>query len=192
VFLDEENVPTRFSESSMTDVYATLIGSIDAVKLNRLYQLVIANSKIKSSDNFHLLIQSIGGEPSAAHAIYDLLQHSGLKVNTYNAGSIQSGAVIVFCAGSVRTTSPNAYFMIHETYRPMANNLTVGAAESLAKQLTLDNAIQLKVYKNTFNFTDESLPKEDWFIDGHTALSIGLAQNLGSFAVPAGTDVIEI
>lgn len=60
-----------------------------------------------------MLVSSPGGMVRAGIAAYNYLKGIPVEVATHSYGQTDSVAVVVFCAGSVRSCSPNARFLIH-------------------------------------------------------------------------------
>jgi ATP-dependent protease ClpP protease subunit len=77
--------------------------------LTRAVDHYVANGVKK----IHLMMNSLGGEVFAGQAAFNQIRIRGVEVDTYNIGSVQSMAVLLFCAGARRYCLPNSIFMIH-------------------------------------------------------------------------------
>ncbi len=65
-------------------------------------------------EDIHLIIQSPGGQVTAALAILDTMDLCGCDVNTYVFGEAASAAALLASAGKRRFIAPNAEMMIHQ------------------------------------------------------------------------------
>lgn len=61
----------------------------------------------------HLLMASKGGLVDPGMAIYNLLRGIPARVTTYNYGSVDSIAGVIYCAGTRRLATPHCSFLIH-------------------------------------------------------------------------------
>ncbi len=61
----------------------------------------------------HLLMASAGGLVDPGMAIYNFLRGIPVPVSTYNYGSVDSVAGVIYCAGSHRVATPHCKFLIH-------------------------------------------------------------------------------
>lgn len=65
-------------------------------------------------DDLTLLMSTPGGSVFHGLSIYNYLQGLPLKnLTTHNFGSVDSIGVVIYCAGKVRNSSPQARFLIH-------------------------------------------------------------------------------
>lgn len=60
-----------------------------------------------------LLISTPGGSVFHGISAYNYIRSLPVELVTYNFGSVDSIGVVLFCAGKVRKSVPNARFMIH-------------------------------------------------------------------------------
>lgn len=76
--------------------------------------ITVIESKLRENfDNFKILISSPGGTVFHGISAYNFLKGIPAKIETYNFGSADSIATVIFCAGSKRFCVPNARFLIH-------------------------------------------------------------------------------
>jgi len=88
---------TPVSEQSSIDLMTTIDSAI--------------NSGV---DDLTLLMSTPGGSVFHGLSIYNYLQGLPLKnLTTHNFGSVDSIGVVIYCAGKVRNSSPQARFLIH-------------------------------------------------------------------------------
>jgi ATP-dependent protease ClpP protease subunit len=60
-----------------------------------------------------LLINSGGGEMNAVKTAYEHLKNLPFTLHTHNMAEASSSAAAIYCAGDIRTASPNAVFILH-------------------------------------------------------------------------------
>jgi ATP-dependent Clp protease, protease subunit len=69
-----------------------------------------------------IVISSPGGDMASAFAAYNILRSVPAEITTFNVGTIDSAAMLIYCAGKYRYSFPSpARFLIH------SNALTLGA-----------------------------------------------------------------
>ncbi len=93
---------------------------IDSNTVNML--LAVVNNQIRLGvKKITIVISSPGGDTASAFAAYNILKNVPAEITTFNAGNIDSAAMLIFCAGQHRYSFPNpARFLIH------GNALTLG------------------------------------------------------------------
>ncbi|MDO8582043.1 MAG: ATP-dependent Clp protease proteolytic subunit [bacterium] len=74
---------------------------------------VVENMIRSKVNNILLLISSPGGSVFHGVSIYNFLKRAPIKVETFNFGSVDSIASVIYCSGSKRYCVPNARFLIH-------------------------------------------------------------------------------
>ena len=74
-------------------------------------------------------ISSSGGVTVAALAAYQYLKGQPLEITTHNFGSVASAAVILFCAGSKRYSTPLGTFNIHGSLWSSRANQQLGESQ---------------------------------------------------------------
>ena len=89
------------------------------------------------SEHIHLLISSGSGSVFHGISMYNYLKGLNINITTYNFGSADSIATVLFCAGKNRICVPNARFLIH----PVSLNLN---APLLQKESLLASARMLR------------------------------------------------
>lgn len=94
-----------------------------------LKQVVNQINNNKDAEILNVHIRSEGGDVNEGFAIHDALVNSGKEIKTIGEGIVASIATVIFLAGSTRSMSKNAEFMIHNPW-----SVGVGAAEDLEKQ----------------------------------------------------------
>jgi len=73
-----------------------------------------------------IIINSGGGDPNCAFAIYDAVKRSGVCVETIAEGSVASAAVIIYLVGEKRLITPHSSIMVHKS--------RIGGFDSMTKE----------------------------------------------------------
>lgn len=111
----------------------TYIKFFAAVNSNTVKRLmaVIEDSLKKGAERFVILISSGGGTVFHGLSAYNLLKGIPAEVITHNFGSVDSVAVVMYCAGSKRLCVPHARFLLHG----LGHNVAEGTRWISEKQL---------------------------------------------------------
>jgi ATP-dependent Clp protease protease subunit len=98
---------------------------IDTNSVNML--LAVVNAQVRTGvKKITIVISSPGGDTTAAFAAYNILKNVPVELTTFNAGNIDSAAILIYCAGKHRYSfAAPARFLMH------SNALTLGAAVPL-------------------------------------------------------------
>lgn len=85
---------------------------IDENSIKKLMNVV--QEKLKEEvEKFVLLISSSGGNVFAGVTGYNFLKGLPIDVETHNFGMAASSALVLFCAGTKRYSTPHASFLLH-------------------------------------------------------------------------------
>jgi len=86
-----------------------------------------------------LLISTPGGNVFQGLSIYNYLKGVPITVKTHNFGSVDSIGVVIYCAGSERSSSPQARFLLHGVSANFRNeSLEEPQLEERLKSLKID------------------------------------------------------
>jgi ATP-dependent Clp protease protease subunit len=139
----------------------------------------------------HILIQSAGGFVGDAVAMYYYLFKLPIDVITYNAGAVESAAVLPYLAGKIRRVSKAASFMIHKTSCPplptgaTADELRIRADDSDLHDKAMHHILRLHL----------NMPETKWgvtttrnlLVTAEEALTFKIAHEISDFApIPGG------
>jgi ATP-dependent Clp protease, protease subunit len=143
----------------------------------------------------HLMVQSTGGIIGNGIAMHNYLRNLPIDITSYNSGTVQSIAVIVFLAAKKRKASDTATFMIHKaTFHPgMA--ATSAQLYAATRSLDVDDARIERILKACI-----TMPEEKWnvhgfadlFMTAQEAAQFALIDEIGDFSPPAGATLINI
>lgn len=103
-------------------------------------------------------INSFGGCPQTAAAMFNLLRGFPLNVTTHVIGACESAAVLVFLAGDVRRISPGMNLMVHGPRRKH-KGITLEIAEQLVESLRRDVEIMATVLANGLGVHQDEVTK---------------------------------
>lgn len=108
-------------------------------------------------DKVILIINSSGGNMQAGQTAYEHLKNLPFTLHTHNIAESSSVASTMYCAGDIRTTSPNAYFMLH--YSTIGGASMYGDSQSLATHERMKNYSRFfeRVTSNCTNLSEEEV-----------------------------------
>lgn len=69
--------------------------------------------KNKGTKEIHLMMSSVGGDTAAGFAAYNFLRLLGIRLVTYNIGTVASIANVLYLAGDERVAGQHTSFMFH-------------------------------------------------------------------------------
>jgi ATP-dependent Clp protease protease subunit len=174
--------------------YATMAGRVEDALVQRLFNQVSA-AVADGVKTLHLMVQSSGGVIGDGIALYNYLRNLPIEVITYNAGMVQSIAVVAFMAARKRRASATATFMIHKaTFNAGLPSTSFQLSAVTHSLMVDDNRIEgiLRQYL--------SMPEEKWnvhryadlFLTAEEALGFGLIDEIADFAPPPGAVLVNI
>lgn len=120
-------------------VYTKFFAAVNEASIKNLMSVV--EQKLKEGvDKFVLLISSGGGNVFAGITGYNFLKGIPAQVETHNFGSAVSIALVLFCAGERRFSTPHATFLLHgvQSGFPQGAQLEEKQLEERLKGLRLD------------------------------------------------------
>lgn len=146
--------------------------------------MVLSDVKAIAADTVDVVINSPGGDVTAAFAIYNALRYSGKVVNTRVLGIAASAGSYVFmaaCNGGKRIMPKNTMLMVHN---PLTDPGLANAEELRACADDLDKfqSSMLPAYAEHFKGTEEELKallSKDTFLTADEALALGLCDEVG-------------
>jgi len=92
-----------------------LIGEIDSETVKGVIGEILDYMRVDRKQPIMLMIDSGGGSAASSLCLAEFIQTCGVPVETYAVGSIWSGAIPVFLAGTRRHAYASAHFMVHPT-----------------------------------------------------------------------------
>jgi ATP-dependent protease ClpP protease subunit len=173
-------------------VYGVYCGDINAANTAKLVNNLTTASNLRVK-HVHLLFQSWGGYVGDGIFLYNAFSKFGLEVTVYNAGQVASAGVLAFMGAQHRKTTQNGVFMIHKSTNsgPPA---TVQTLNAITRSLILDDERIDGIFRERLKLPDEmwvQLIHHDVHIAGEDAIKFGIADALGEFAPPPGSQVFN-
>ena len=128
----------------------------------------------KDAEVLKVHIRSEGGDVAEGYQIYNLLTNSGKIIETIGEGIVASIATVIFLAGSKRSMSPGAEFIIHNPW-----NSGKGTADDFQKNADELRMIEdkLALFYNEKIGLDINILKD--LMDKETILTSSQAKNYG-------------
>jgi len=177
-------------------VYLNLQAPINQDVAVKVVAAVRTNLK-EGMTELHLLMASPGGFIDPGMAIYKFLRAIPVPVSTYNYGSVDSVAGVIYCAGSHRVATPHCKFLIHGI------TWTFGQPTTVTEHQLREYIGQIEAMKrNIASVLAEATGKgqEDVEADitksvtltAEQAVQYGLVHELKTALIPAGVDVVGI
>jgi ATP-dependent protease ClpP protease subunit len=94
-------------------VAINFVAEVNSNNVNGLLRIVTEQVKI-GTKKITILISSPGGDTTSAFAAYNLLRNTqGAEITTFNIGSVDSAAMLLYCSGKNRYSLPGTRFLIH-------------------------------------------------------------------------------
>lgn len=175
------------------DVYAIFCGAIDQPNAQRIVNSLTGAMSIKVK-HIHVLFQSNGGYIADGIFLFNLFRTLPIELTLYNVGQLSSAAVIAYLGAGRRKTAANATFMVHRsTYSPQF--ATSSKLHKLAKNLILDDERCEAIVRERVTLPEDlwsEIQHHDVYLSGDEAVKFGMADEIGEFAPPAGTQVYNM
>lgn len=160
----------------------------------------VEDSLRKGMTELHLLIASPGGGVDPGMAIFNFLKGIPARIITYNYGSVDSVASVIYCAGSRRMAAPHCKFLIHNVtwgWGPAPQGLSVSEGQL---QEALNQVVVLR--KNIASVIGEATGKtldavasdmtRSLTLNATEAKEYGLVHEIATSLLPPGVDVIAV
>lgn len=105
-------LPSKSAMPQKKTVYIKFFAGVDSKTMTKLTQ-VVQEALEKAAERIILLMSSPGGNVFAGLSGYNFLRGIPAEVATHNFGSVDSIAIVLFCAGSRRFCVPHSRFLLH-------------------------------------------------------------------------------
>lgn len=145
----------------------------------------------------HLLLSTPGGSVFHGISAYNYLRGLPVDLVTHNFGSVDSIGVVLFCAGKVRKSVPNARFMIHGVQANLAGptGMQEDQLQEILKSVQIDTLnIGRIVAQHTRKSVEEvhSAMRARTTLDPQQAVDFGLVDKIEALELPPGAEVFTI
>lgn len=129
-----------------------------------------------------LVINSFGGKYSVGIATYNYLSNLPVTLRTHNIAATSSAAVLLYCAGDVRTASPNSHFLLHNGQLSPGSGLTVAEVEANYSIFQLQIGVMHEVIADCTNRPirdiESLLNGTELLLDASSAEQFGLVEEI--------------
>jgi ATP-dependent protease ClpP protease subunit len=120
------------------ETWASLVGDVD----ERAVRSIVAIIGQAPENPVCLTIRSRGGDPLAAHELYQALRGHAAPVSCFAEGHCDSAAIIPFMAGDARIAARDASFLVHGVALDLDGRPSATRLQATAEILTdLDEKI---------------------------------------------------
>ncbi len=146
-----------------------------------------------------LLISSSGGSTLEAFALYNFLRALPCEIITYNIGTIQSVANVVFLAGAKRLASIYSRFMFHDLAWSYGNQETLDRRqmEERTQSIDWDADTFVQIMTSQTPMTKEEIVSLHLFdrptiIDPLYAQTLGIVHEVADAKIPVGAALYNV
>lgn len=172
------------------------LAEVNQQSINVLISLIEAKIR-EGVKNFKILISSPGGTVFHGISAFNFLKGIPVKIETYNFGTIDSIATVVYCAGSKRFCVPNARFLIHGIgWNPPAGvRFEEKQLKEQLKSLEIDRENVAKIIAENCKKTQAEIEKtmfEGTTLNPEQAKQFGLVHEISEIILPKGVEIIGI
>lgn len=125
------------------EIFENVIEILDSFDTGDLVdvQKFLYQKESEGIDKVGIILNTYGGDVSAAISLFDTIKSLQLQVDTLNAGFCESAGVIIFMAGENRYAYPHATFLLHEVKLEGCHNISLNdSIEALQKLSYSKNA----------------------------------------------------
>ena len=175
--------------------YYGFTGIIDSDSVTRLCQAlnIAANNKV---DCIYLCLSSLGGYVADGIYLYNHIRALPTGMIIHATGTIASIATTIFVAAQTRYCSSNAMFMMHPTtVGPFAEGVAAGRLQSALDSATADDERTERILRERTTLSDEVLEAKrtkEVHLTPQDALKFGLVHDVCEFAIPTGSQLIQL
>jgi ATP-dependent Clp protease, protease subunit len=170
---------------------------IDSNTMNML--LSIVNNQVRLGvKKITIVISSPGGDTASAFAAYNILRNVPAEITTFNAGNIDSAALLVYCAGKYRYSFPSpARFLIHSNALTLGTNVPLDynfldAQMQQIKSLNAEIVQVLAANSNEKPAEIESMMKGQTIVSPEEAREWGLVQDIRTNFMEPGAVFVTV
>lgn len=179
------------------NVYINYYGPITSVAVQNIKNTLIKIKEAVTFDKIHLLLSSSGGAVSAGITLYNFLKGFPCHLVTYNIGSVDSIANVIFLAGDERIACPQSSFLFHGVSFDVNQHIELNLYK-LKELVSLFEEDQNKISGIITRCTSLKANEVDQFfregrsISANEAKSRGIAHKIEDLSIPNNAPVINI
>ncbi|MDP9024901.1 MAG: ATP-dependent Clp protease proteolytic subunit [Candidatus Eremiobacteraeota bacterium] len=175
-------------------IYAAFSDFINQATLQRAIN-GLTNVAQKGAKEVHVFFQSAGGNVGDGLALYNFFRAYPISLTLYNPGQVASIAVVAYLGAKHRKASAHAVFQLHRTTNLPSQPTGSYTLRALADSTALDDARTEAVIRAHTTIPDDrwaQLDKYDVFIPAPEAVKYGIADEIGEFSPPPGTQIFSV
>ncbi len=178
----------------MRTAYIKFFAAVNGNSANSLMN-VIDQKVAEGYEKIVLLISTPGGSVFHGLSIHNYLVGIPVDIETHNFGSVDSIGVVIFCAGTVRYSAPDARFLLHPVAAGINGNLETEKIEEILKGLKIDTENIAATIAKACNREEEDIIRyiqQRTTLSPEQALEFSLVHAIRKELFPAGSQVISI
>lgn len=176
--------------ANINEHYAIFVGSLNQGSSARLMHFLALLSQDQAT-RVHMLFHSDGGAVGDGVCLYNYFQRLPFELWLYNCGTVSSIATITYLGAHRRLASPHSTFMIHRTFGTV-HAASAERLQAVAQGFVLDDARTERVLKDHVRLSESQWTTHaiaDLWFSADEAVKVGIAQEIGHFAPPKGTQI---
>jgi ATP-dependent Clp protease protease subunit len=158
----------------------THVNTTDAIEFILECNLLAKKDRFQ---NITLIVNSPGGDLTAAFALIDIMQGSRIPVHTLGLGQISSAGLLIFMAGKkgFRTLTPNTSILSHQY--SWGSNGKEHELVAIVKEFTLTGKRMLNHYMKCTGMAEKKvkevlMPSSDVYLDANEAVKYNIADKV--------------
>lgn len=176
--------------------YIRFFAGVNPKTVNTLIQ-VTEKQLGEGIERFVFLISSGGGQVFSGISGYNFLKGIPAEVITHNFGSIDSVAVVLFCAGANRLCVPHARFLLHGIGfdTPAATRFDEKLLDERLKGLRMDRENIARIIADNCGREVEDVDQDiltSIVLNSEKAITYGLVHEVRAELFPKGAEIIDI
>ena len=170
--------------STKFSVMINFIGKVTLKKTNELTSIIHRQMQ-NGVTEFIINMNSSGGDSDAGVSVYQYLKQLPISVITYNTGSVQSAAALIYCSGQKRYSLPHSFFMLHGSSTTYAAGMSLVEIEALLKLGNIHKQSFVEIFRECSNISVTQLEKyfssaELHYFTALEAKEMGLVQEIAA------------
>ncbi len=177
-------------------IYVSFLSEVNPTTARSLLAL-IAEQMMAGVKQVHLLISSPGGSVACGVAVYNSLRSLPIEVTTYNTGSVNSIANVIYLAGSRRVACAASSFMFHAVGIDLPSQTRIEARNirELSDNLHNDQAIIAGIVADNTGMDLRKVGElflNAAFIPAKEAKALGIVHDIADFKAPPGAPFFQL
>lgn len=170
---------------NLTPAIFLLFDEIDLEVSKLVVEWILKNNvEEKPHESITLVVNSEGGELSAAFSVIDFMNNSKIPIRTIGTGEVLSAGLMIFMNGEsgFRTITPNTSILSHRLSAETSGKYH--DIMSMQKEFAMLNERMITHYLKCTNLSREEIEKnlicgEDIYLSPTEALSFGICDSIG-------------